>query len=397
MVTVTEARPRVLILSFDPINIDPRVIKQVNAMVDEFDLVTASPGSTPHPDVTHIELSAESGRPGGRIRNLIDDVAREREWFGWSYRQIPLVRSARDRLRGERFDAVVANDAETVGVAVSLFGSDRVHADLHEFFPGLPVADDDLGARQRRYWRWLIKTHAARAASSTTVAPAIAERYRDFGLNPGVVTNASYYRKLSVRPTGDRIRVVHSGNPFRDRGLDRMMRAVASARADVTLDLYLTHNPADDRAEIVRLAQELGPRVTVHEPVSQAELVDVLSEYDLGIAVFPPTSENSRFALPNKFFDFIQARLGLLVGPSVGMEAIVRSRGIGVVTDDFEVEDIVRSLEGLDPETIDAFKARTQIAAEELSAETQLEVWLDAVRRLVSARPGPGVPHVARA
>ena len=52
-------RPQLLILSFDDISIDPRVIKQVRRFVDEYDVTTCSPGPHPHPGVTaHLELDA---------------------------------------------------------------------------------------------------------------------------------------------------------------------------------------------------------------------------------------------------------------------------------------------------------------------------------------------------
>ena len=372
-----------LILSFEDISIDPRVMKQVRRMLPDYDVTTCGPGPRPHPDVTHVELDPETLRPRGRIGNLLDDIAREREWFAWSYRHIELVRQTRERLRGRSFDAAIANDAATIGVANRLVGAGRVHADLHEFFPGLPAPDTESGRRQVRYWSWLTSAHAAKARSSTTVGWEIAKRYREFGLAPGVVTNAPHHRTLDVTPTGRPIRVVHSGNPFRERGLAEIMRAVAAVSDEMTLDLYLTHNITADRAYLVELATELGPRITIHEPVSQSVLVETLNQYDVGIHVLPPTSENNALALPNKFFDFVQARLGIVVGPSAEMARIVRERGLGVVTESFDESSILAALDALTPEQVDGFKAASAAAALELSAESQVEVWADAVRTII--------------
>ncbi|WP_136055150.1 glycosyltransferase family 4 protein [Microbacterium sp. K24] len=378
----SSARPTVLILSYDAIDIDPRVIKQVRRLADEYDVTTCSPGSSPDPRVEHIALDPEDVRPRGRWGNLIDDIAREREWFGWTYDHVPLVQQTRRLLRGRRFDAVIANDAETLGAAISVAGAERVHADLHEFFPGLPVDDTKLGQRQRRYWTWLITRFASRVRSSTTVGREIAKRYGEYGLDAGVVTNASPFRDSTPTPTGSTIRLVHSGNPFRERGLAEIMRAVAASSADVSLDLYLTYNPPTDRQHLVALAEQLGPRITVHEPVSQAELIDALHGYDVGIHVLPPTSENNALALPNKFFDFVQARLGIIVGPSIEMAGIVTERGLGIVTTDFDEASILAALNGLTPGTVDGFKAAAQTHAEALSAEAQVENWAAAVRAI---------------
>jgi len=378
-----QPRPRLLILSFFDISVDPRVMKQVRLFAADYEVTTCSPGPVPHPDVTHIELDEAWTPHRGRVGNLIDDVAREREWFAWSYRQTPIVRQARKKLAGRRFDAAIANDADAVGVAGSIVGPTRVHADLHEFFPGLPQPDDRLGERQRRYWTWLVRTHCAAAASSTTVGAEIAHRYAEFGVTPGVVTNATHRRDLPVRPTGRPIRFVHSGNPFRDRGLGEIMRAVAASSADVSLDLYLmTHNQVE-LAAVAELADSLGDRIRILEPVSQGELVETLNGYDVGIHVLPPTSENNSLALPNKFFDFVQARLAIIVGPSLEMARIVREHDLGVVTDDFTEESIRRVLDGLTVDVVDRAKRAADTASHALSSESQVGVWADAVASII--------------
>lgn len=377
-------RPRVLILSFEDISVDPRVMKQVRLLAPQYEVTTCGPGPQPHPDVVHVELDTETVRPRGRVGHLLDDVAREIEWFAWTYRRGELVQQVKERLHGRTFDAAIANDAGTVGVANSIVGARRVHADLHEFFPGLPAPDSPSGRRQVRYWSWLTRAHAAKARSSTTVGAEIAKRYREFGLTPRVVTNATPHQILDVTPTSRPVRIVHSGNPFRDRGLAETMRAVASAKADVTIDLYLTHNGTADRAYLMELAESLGSRVTIHEPVPQVQLVETLSKYDVGIFVLPMTSENYALALPNKFFDFVQARLALVVGPSIEMARIVRERSLGIVTETFDRTAIESALESLTPEMVDEFKAASAAAADDLSAETQVAVWAEAIRSIVA-------------
>ena len=382
---MTTDRPRVLILSFDAIDVDPRVIKQVRRLAVDHDVTTCAPGGQPDPRVEHVPLDPAAARPRGRLGNLVDDVARSREWFGWSYRQLPLVQQTTRLLRGRTFDAVLANDAETLGAAIAVAGADKVHADLHEFYPGLPVEDSPLGLRQRRYWTWLITRFASRVRSSTTVGQAIAERYREYGLAPGVVTNAAPFRDLEPVPHTGPLRLVHSGNPFRERGLGEIMHAVAASTTDLTLDLYLTYNPPGDRAELQQLAAELGDRIRIHEPVAQAVLIDTLHAADLGIHVLPPTSENNALALPNKFFDFVQARLGVIVGPSLEMARLVREHGLGVVTDGFTREDITAVLDALTPEAVAGYRRAAHAAAHALSAEAQVEVWVDAVDAIAGA------------
>ena len=384
----SSARPTLLILSFVPIDGDPRVIKQVRRFVDEYDVTTCSPGPSPHPGVTHVEIRGDLPPKRDIVTRIRDEFALRTEGFRRMYFQTPGVLETIHLLEGRRFDAVIANDAETVGVACRLFGADRVHADLHEFFPDMGFDDTRLGRRHQRYWSWMTKQLVSQAHSSTTVGGEIAKRYHEYGIHPGVVTNSTHLRDLPYRPVGSSIRLVHSGNPFHERSLGEIMRAVAASPVEVTFDLYLTWQPEKMRSEFVALAEELGPRITVHDPVPQSVLIETLNQYDLGIHILQPVSTNNVMALPNKFFDYVQARLGIIVGPSIEMARIVREHDLGVVTEGFDEASIAATIDALTPERVDEFKQAAMRAADPLSAERQVEVWARAVEEIVARSAG---------
>lgn len=354
----------------------------------EYAVTTCSPGPSPHPDVEHLEMTGALPLRRSFPNRVLDELARRTERFSRLYFLTDGVQNVTQLLRDRTFDAVIANDAETVGVACRLFGGARVHADLHEFFPDMGFDDTPLGRRQRRYWSWMTREHVSQAVSSTTVAEGIAQRYHEYGVFPGVVTNSTHLRDLTARPVDGPIRIVHSGNPFHERSLGEIMRAVASSPADVRFDLYLTKEPADRRAEFVSLAAELGDRIAVHDAVPQSELIETLNRHDVGIHVLQPVSTNNTMALPNKFFDFVQARLGIIIGPSPEMRRILEKYGLGVVTDGFDEKAIQRAIDSLTPDNVMRYKLASDDAAGALSAEQQVETWARAVDAIV--RQGQG-------
>ena len=62
------------------------------------------------------------------------------------------------------------------------------------------------------------------------------------------------------------------------------------------------------------------------------ELPRMANDYDVGLYLLPPTNFNQRYALPNKFFEFIQGRLAIAIGPSPEMAKLVeRSNADGVI------------------------------------------------------------------
>ena len=113
-------------------------------------------------------------------------------------------------------------------------------------------------------------------------------------------------------------------------------------------------------------------------------MVDTIASYDVGVYVLPPSGFNTEYALPNKFFDFVQARLGVIVGPNPEMAALVREHDLGAVTAGYDATNLTAVLDRLDPAEVARWKAGADDAARELAAENQMGAWSDAIAALVA-------------
>ena len=78
---------------------------------------------------------------------------------------------------------------------------------------------------------------------------------------------------------------------------------------------------------------------------------------------------NDKYALPNKFFEFIQARLALAISPSPEMKFLVDKYNLGVVSDDFTTQSLAAKISNLSFEQIMFYKNRVNHFCHELSAE----------------------------
>jgi glycosyltransferase involved in cell wall biosynthesis len=281
---------------------------------------------------------------------------------------------------------VLANDVEAVPLALEIADGAPVHADLHEYSPRLREEFPAWDRRIRPFFEWLCRRYVSRAASWTTVSGGLADEYaRRFGFAPAVVTNAAPYADLVPGPVATPIRLVHSGAGLENRNLMTMIEGVEAARSEVTLDLYLTpNNPA--YLERIRRHAEGSTRVRLHDPVPYDRLIATLNAYDVGVFVLPPVNFNYRWALPNKLFDYIQARLGIIVGPSEEMSRYVRDHDLGLVTDDFTAESLARAIDGLDADAVRRMKQAAHAAAPVVSAEREVHGWETAVGRLLDGR-----------
>jgi hypothetical protein len=155
-----------------------------------------------------------------------------------------------------------------------------------------------------------------------------------------------------------------------------------------TLDLFLV--PAADGgrylAELARLAGGSG-QVTIHDPVAPADLPATLNRFDVGAFCMPPINVNAEYALPNKFFDFVQARLAHAVGPAPEMARLVREYDLGVVSADFGKDAFVAALRSLDPAAVQAGKLASHEHARDLSSERDIDVVDGIVSRLLVSAP----------
>jgi hypothetical protein len=103
----------------------------------------------------------------------------------------------------------------------------------------------------------------------------------------------------------------------------------------------------------------------------------------VGLFLLPPVNFNYRFALPNKFFEFIQARLAVAIGPSTEMARIVEEHSLGVIADSFRPDGLANALEQLTDESIRGYKLAADRAARQLNYEAAGRVLLHEIERLV--------------
>lgn len=370
-----------LILSYSPIARDARLLKQVSRFTQRFDVTTCGYGPAPEGVVEHIRI------PDEERYNDLDGKLITLKRYGQAYWKLSAVRWSRDHLLGRRFDVAIANDVEAVPVAVKLRPRHGVLADLHEYSPRLHDDNPAWFERITPWFEWVVRRYVTKADAWSTVSSGIIDEYeKNFGFRAELVTNAAPYQDFRPGPVGSPIRLVHSGACLRNRNLHIMAEAVDAAANDVTLDFYLTANDPPYLQELKEFAAR-SSRVTVHDPVPYAQLGETIAGYDVGIHVLPPINFNNRLALPNKLFDYIQARLGVVIGPTAEMAHFVEKYDIGEVAPDFTAEGTRAAIERLTVDSVTRFKAQADRHAHELAGERQVDVWERLIDGLMSRRP----------
>jgi len=380
---MSESRRQVLVLTFTPFRQEPRALKQVRFLKDHYQVTTAGFGPAPFPDVPHVEVPQVRPHRWGVVGRLLGAGLLALHWYSAYLAINAWDREALRLLGGRAWDVVIAHDLKALEASLRLAPSSGVVLDLHEYAP----RQEEHSAVWRwliaPYFRWMCRTKVPQVAEVVTVGQGIADEYRrQFGFTSTVVVNATPFADHSPGEVTTPIRLVHSGGVAPQRRLDIMVDGVRQSTADVTLDLYLVGEGSPVLADLKERAAG-DPRIRFCEPVPYSQLVATLNTYDVGLSIFPPTTFNLAWCLPNKFFDYVQARLGVIVGPSPEMAGIVTQVDFGDVLTDFEPHTLARALEALTPERVTEWKRHADAHASELSSESQGPVWLELMARMM--------------
>ena len=373
--------PSAAVLSFSSLDRDARVQRQIRALMSIFK-VTAMGFSDPCiKGVNFVDLSR---RVVSIPRKSLMALRLKTRRFETVYHSQESVRKAADALGDHDFDLLVANDINTLPITLAFRDHARVLFDAHEYSP--KEYSDRFVWRffVRDYIEYLCRTRIPQVDAMTTVSPTIAKEYEhEFGVRASVVLNAPRYHKNVYLPhDGTTIRMVHHGGTMQSRRPEIMIEAMAHLDERFRLDFMLIPN---DAAYLSRLKKRAisDPRIRFVPPVAPDEIVETISSYDVGLYALPPASFNSRYALPNKFFDFVQARLCVAIGPSPEMKGFVERYKFGVISADFTPKALATALRTLDRQRVEAFRRAANIAAAKMCYERSEDVLLTTVRRLL--------------
>lgn len=283
------------------------------------------------------------------------------------------------------YDLVVANDARALPLAFAAAGGAPIYADMHEW-----AAEERATVLVWRllvgpYMEHLCTKYLPRVAAVTSVSSGLAGLYSDrYGVTTEIVRSAADLRDLAPTPVDPSvIRLVHSGTADAERNIMELIDAVDQLGNRFTLDLYLLEVPGG-HLNAIRKRAAATANATVHDPVPPQTLPTVLNQYDLGVFLYPLKTLSHLYHLPNKFFDFVQARLGLVFSPAPEIDSHIGEYGLGIITADTTADALVDALRDLTADDVIRYKQASHKAARALSSEPDRATQSALIARLLS-------------
>ena len=195
---------------------------------------------------------------------------------------------------------------------------------------------------RRRERRWMHE-----AAALTAVSPDVADEVRRFGVErPVVVLNCPpAWRPGEMLPartgklhnvasvSADRPIVLYQGGFSVDRGIEDLVAAVEHPALEGTRIAAVFVGYGRLRSWLDEQAARLPGQIAVTDAIPPQELPEYTVDADIGYVGQPPRTLNQRLNLANKWFEYLQAAVPVIVAEGTAHCRMTREHEVGVCVD----------------------------------------------------------------
>jgi len=294
------------------------------------------------------------------------------------------------RLLFMKAELLVSNDLDTLPAAylAAIVRKTVLVYDSHEYFTEVPELVGRKGVR--KIWERIESFIVPHIRYAYTVSGSIAGAYyQKYGIDMKVIRNLPFRIDPATVPpvrlkAGNEKIILYQGSLNMGRGLELAIRAIRHAR-DAHLVIIGQGDMEKKLKEQVQ-SLELQDRVTFIDRVPPDRLTAFTIQADLGISLEEDLGLNYRFALPNKVFDYIQARVPVLVSDLPEVRALVERYQVGMVCRTSDPGDLGALFTEIlfDEEKRSVWKSNLEAAAQELCWEKEearlIEIYMDALK-----------------
>lgn len=392
---------KILYIAFRNLKYDSRVSRQLEYLSSnsDFEITCICWGKVELSGVRFIEI--------GRKPSFFSKVITGFKLLFRAYDNLKYYNFGKDTDKFERLesqDLIIASDVMTLPYAFSL--KEKWQADTKVLFDAREYYFNRMFYSLP--YKYLVKPYIYKTLDKlvplcegfTTVGPKIAELYeKRYKKKPTVILNVPKFSELKPARIGgdDRIKLVHVGVADSFRSVEDLIYMIPALDERYELHLYLIMRgqrytkdlPGNYKEDYYKglktmIEETAKGRIKLHKPVAESKLISTLNSFDIGLIQLKGDNINFRLSLPNKFFQYIQARLMTVTFPfSVEVTKIVKQYELGIITGGFSYEEMVEVLNRLTPEEIMKYKENADRVAKKFSSESFRDKYLRIVEDIL--------------
>ena len=251
-------------------------------------------------------------------------------------------------------DVLLSNDLDTLlpNFLISKIFSKKLVYDSHELFTEVPELIDR--PRIQNTWLSIEKFIFPRLKNVYTVNASIASIYKKkYNVDVEIIRNIAplFHNKsldivLSKKVKGTKKMLILQGSGINiDRGAEEAVTMMQYLENTV---LYIigSGDVFDKLKELVKTLK-LEDKVFIKNRMSYQQLMEYTKISDLGLSLDKGTNLNYEYSLPNKAFDYIQAKTPLLVSNRKEIASLVLDNNIGLVVENLDPEKLAQVIKNL--------------------------------------------------
>lgn len=239
-------------------------------------------------------------------------------------------------------DLVHSNDFDTLsaGYQASKKCNAKLVYDSHE------VATGSILAEKYKLVKTYIKFREGRIIRKAYKVISVSNAAADYIANlyhierPVVITNCPpYYHLSESRSSNHRFEILYQGIMSTGRGYEEFIRAINYSDEKIT---YVVRGYGEIKDELMLLSKKecVEDRVFFLDPVEISELIPIASTSSVGVVLTKPVCTNYNMTVSNKFFEYIQAGLPVILSNVPEHVFLNNKYSVGIVIDDVSPEKI---------------------------------------------------------
>lgn len=365
----------------------PRPARMIEMLKDHYPLFVFGRGIEENERVLSLPLSKSSSQRSEEENNAILKACLEKNFDFLLYTKERQI--LQDKLLSTpSLSLLIIEDITLLPFALNYKEKNpkcKIMIDLREFYP-LEYENDSSWLRSfGAFFEYLCSHFLHKVDFALTVSEGIARKYQEaYSLPCTLFLSLPPYYPLTPSQNTT-IRLIYHGLISSDRESENLLEIARNLRSGIEMNLMVLSNHTQFLQEFKNEAQNI-PNLSLLPPVRLEEIIPFTSRFDVGLITLKPNGFNNTHALPNKFFEYIQARLALLTTPLPSLAPLIERYRLGKCSSDFSTSSIIEAINSLSLEEVQTYKQNSHIASEELNLTSNQAKILNIIQTLLGEK-----------